>query len=198
MGITAITIENFKGIREPVRVELKPITLLFGPNSAGKSTIVQALHYASEVFEKQNLNPDRTLTGGDSVDLGGFRNFVHKHDTSRPIRLGFDFRFTSDTAHSFPSIANSLRPESAESEHFLNFYWDLSEDVLEPWLEVTIRWSPFLNRPIICSYKTGFGEKLFAEIIASEDGKRRSLSYLDLKNVLFLRQKMVKVLFTHI
>jgi hypothetical protein len=31
MSITAITIENFKGIREPVRVELKPITLLFGP-----------------------------------------------------------------------------------------------------------------------------------------------------------------------
>jgi predicted ATPase len=37
--------ENFKGISEPVRVELKPITLLFGANSVGKSTIVQVLHY---------------------------------------------------------------------------------------------------------------------------------------------------------
>ncbi len=35
MIIKALTIENFKGIREPVRVEFKPITLLFGPNSAG-------------------------------------------------------------------------------------------------------------------------------------------------------------------
>jgi predicted ATPase len=35
MKITAITIENFKGISEPVRVELKPITLLFGANSVG-------------------------------------------------------------------------------------------------------------------------------------------------------------------
>lgn len=43
MSITAITIENFKGIENPVRIELKPTTLLFGPNSAGKSTIVQAL-----------------------------------------------------------------------------------------------------------------------------------------------------------
>ncbi len=36
MIIKALTIENFKGIREPVRIEFKPITLLFGPNSAGK------------------------------------------------------------------------------------------------------------------------------------------------------------------
>ena len=42
--ITAIEIENFKGVRDRVRVELKPITLIFGANSSGKSTILQALH----------------------------------------------------------------------------------------------------------------------------------------------------------
>lgn len=31
MPITAITIENFKGIRDLVCVNLKPISLLFGP-----------------------------------------------------------------------------------------------------------------------------------------------------------------------
>src|SRR5437899_13049360 len=41
-GITSITIENFKGISQPVKVALRPITLLFGANSAGKSTIIQA------------------------------------------------------------------------------------------------------------------------------------------------------------
>ncbi len=40
MPITAITIQNFKGIKGPARIELKPITLLFGPNSSGKSTVV--------------------------------------------------------------------------------------------------------------------------------------------------------------
>ena len=43
MRITAIEIENFKGISDRVRVDLKPITLLFGANSAGKSTILHAL-----------------------------------------------------------------------------------------------------------------------------------------------------------
>ena len=48
MIIKALTLENFKGIAEPVRIEFKPITLLFGPNSAGKSTVLQALVYARE------------------------------------------------------------------------------------------------------------------------------------------------------
>jgi AAA15 family ATPase/GTPase len=59
MIIKALTIENFKGISNPVRVEFKPITLLFGPNSAGKSTIVQALHYAREVLVRQIDKSDR-------------------------------------------------------------------------------------------------------------------------------------------
>ena len=62
MGITAITIENFKGIKEPVRVELKPITLLFGPNSAGKSTIIHALHYAHELgIVHRDIKPSNLL-----------------------------------------------------------------------------------------------------------------------------------------
>src|SRR5438270_3595608 len=88
--ITAIQIENFKGIRDPVRIELKPITLLFGPNSAGKSTILHALHYAREVFERRNLDADQTAAGGKFIDLGGFRNLVHGHDLARPVILRFD------------------------------------------------------------------------------------------------------------
>ena len=85
MKIKAITIENFKSISEPVRIEFKPLTLLFGPNSAGKSTIIQALHYIREVLEFRRLDVDKTISGGDFIDLGGFDNFVHGHDTSRKV-----------------------------------------------------------------------------------------------------------------
>src|SRR5260370_30714598 len=88
--ITAIEIENFKGIRDRVRIDLKPITLLFGPNSAGKSTILHALHYAREIFERRNLDADRTAAGGKFVDLGGFQNLVHQRDLSRPVIVRFD------------------------------------------------------------------------------------------------------------
>ena len=91
--ITAIEIENFKGIGERVRVPLKPITLLFGANSSGKSTIVQAVHLGHEIFERHNLDPDRTLLGGDAVELGGFANVVHGHDVRTAVRLVFEIDF---------------------------------------------------------------------------------------------------------
>jgi len=85
--ITKIAIENFKGIRDRVEVELRPITLLFGPNSAGKSTILHALHYAREIFERHNLDADQTIAGGRYVDLGGFHSFLHQGKEREPQKV---------------------------------------------------------------------------------------------------------------
>src|SRR5690606_16394738 len=94
--IKKLEIKNFKGIGDPgVEVEFKPITLLFGPNSAGKSTIIQALHYAREIFLRKNFNPTSVLSGGSILNLGGFRNIVHNHNIENTITLKFDFDLDS-------------------------------------------------------------------------------------------------------
>ena len=41
------------------------------------------MHYAREVFERHNLDADQTIAGGPYVDLGGFRNFIHRQ---KPVR----------------------------------------------------------------------------------------------------------------
>ena len=94
--ITRIELENFKGARERVILRLRPLTFLFGPNSAGKSTVIQALHYAFEVLLKGNLNAGTTTRGGTAVDLGGFRSLVHGHDLGRSIRIRLDFTIDGD------------------------------------------------------------------------------------------------------
>ena len=88
--ITAVEIENFKGIGRPMRVEFRPITLLFGNNSAGKSTVLHALCYAHEILSHRNVDVHETQIGGDRIDLGGFRNLVHAHEPARPVRLRFE------------------------------------------------------------------------------------------------------------
>jgi hypothetical protein len=112
--ITKIAIENFKGIRDRLEFELKPITLLFGANSAGKSTILHALHYAREIFERHNLNPDRTISGGKYVDLGGFDGFVHGKDRTLEVCLGIsvDLRETSLPASDIDFAAASMLLEA--------------------------------------------------------------------------------------
>ncbi len=102
--ITSITIENFKGIGAPVTIPLKEFTLLFGKNSVGKSTIIEALLLMNDWM--QNLGPDLdTLTlGGDAVHLGGFKRFVHGHDLARKIRIRVDFKLGSETLPRCPQV----------------------------------------------------------------------------------------------
>ena len=69
MLIRSLTLQNFKGIRDQVRIEFKPITLLYGPNSAGKSSIIQSLHYLHDILTRHNLDPDRTRLGAGFIDL---------------------------------------------------------------------------------------------------------------------------------
>jgi hypothetical protein len=56
MPITAVTLENFKGIQEPVRIEFRPITLLFGPNSSARTMIQLAMNHARDIIELQSAN----------------------------------------------------------------------------------------------------------------------------------------------
>src|SRR5271169_5429865 len=97
MRLTAIELENFKGIGPRQRIELKPITLLFGPNSAGKSTILHALHYMREILERKNVDPDVTIAGG-LLDLGGFKSVIHKHDLSEALCIKLEVDFSPFTA----------------------------------------------------------------------------------------------------
>ena len=46
-SILELTLGGFQVFAEPVTFPLGPITLLFGPNSAGKSAIADALHVLS-------------------------------------------------------------------------------------------------------------------------------------------------------
>jgi hypothetical protein len=54
--ILAIELENFQSITERVRIDLKPITLLYGPNSAGKSAVFDALTLVRTLLYPKQFN----------------------------------------------------------------------------------------------------------------------------------------------
>lgn len=180
MIITALTIENFKGIREPVRIEFKPITLLFGPNSAGKSTIVQALHYIREILERNNIDADRSLGADESFDLGGFRNLVHNHDLNRRIRFRIEMKIEQGELPEYQNIwLKKHDPEIAWTE-VSGDSWDVSEliDIESLRIDLEVGWSFILERPLLYEYSTGFNGSPFASITCSNDGKGVRISRL--------------------
>jgi len=85
--ITELGIGNFKAFGDTQRVPIKPLTLIFGANSSGKSSIIHALLLAHHAMETGEYDVRQTKLAGDMVDLGGFRSYVHRHDSSKTVNL---------------------------------------------------------------------------------------------------------------
>ena len=90
MIIASLHLANFKAFGASQRIPLRPITLLYGANSAGKSSVLHGLALAHHAIETGRLDTDRTQIGGESIDLGGFRQYVHGHDSEKQVHLGFE------------------------------------------------------------------------------------------------------------
>ena len=103
MALRKITLKNFKSIGEEAQtIELAPYTLLFGPNSAGKSTLMQALVYLHELLRNGTRDLSKTELGGDAVDLGGFLNVVHNRDPHRDIFFTLEFDIDESLLEFYP------------------------------------------------------------------------------------------------
>ncbi|MDY3561972.1 AAA family ATPase [Gemmata sp. JC673] len=161
--ITAVEIENFKGVRERTRIEVRPITLLFGPNSAGKSTLLHALQLAREVFTRRNLDVDVTDGGANFIDLGGFRNYVHGRDLTKAITLRFDLDLSStDFLTGYPITEFKLPiPDRNGDERDVS---TIGDDIRSGWVEIVIRWSNLTNRPYLSQFSVGYDGEGFAQI----------------------------------
>jgi hypothetical protein len=79
--IRFIGLQNFKGYRE-ASIPLAPITLFFGPNSAGKSTVFQVLYLLKQTLQFAPKDvPLLFRCDNGYVDLGSFEDVIYDHDT---------------------------------------------------------------------------------------------------------------------
>lgn len=66
-------IANFKAFGPHMQtVSLRPLTLVFGPNSAGKSSLIHSLLWAKDVLATGDPNVRKPSAASGQVDLGGF------------------------------------------------------------------------------------------------------------------------------
>ncbi|MBD2447399.1 DUF3696 domain-containing protein [Nostoc sp. FACHB-152] len=89
--ITGFRISNFKAFADTQYIPIRPLTLIYGANSSGKSSVLHSLLLAHHAITNEGeLDVYRTEAGGDSVDLGGFGQYVHKRDRTRLVEWAID------------------------------------------------------------------------------------------------------------
>lgn len=71
-----IVVEGFKSIGQRVEVEVRPLTLLAGANSSGKSTLMQSLLLLKQTLEA-NFDPGPLLLNGPNVRFTSADQLLH-------------------------------------------------------------------------------------------------------------------------
>lgn len=93
---TTLHLTNFKAWRDTGELKLKPVTMLLGTNSSGKSTLIQSLLLLKQTVQ----SPDRTVhlnLGGDEVNdlfnFGSFDDVLNQAaEAPRQFSVAFDFK----------------------------------------------------------------------------------------------------------
>lgn len=91
--LTSLRIQNFKAWQDTGPVRLAPLTVIFGANSAGKSSLGHLLL----ALKQTALSTDRrrALHLGDTnslIDLGTYNDCIFEHDLAKPLNFHLEWR----------------------------------------------------------------------------------------------------------
>lgn len=91
--LTGIGLRNFKAFGDEMQeAPLSKITLIYGPNSGGKSSIIQALLMLKQSLRDNYPYRERLLVPrGEYTDLGSFQSLMHRHDLERELRISLKY-----------------------------------------------------------------------------------------------------------
>lgn len=91
--LTRLHIRNFKAWHDTGPIRLAPLTVIFGTNSAGKSSLghlMLALQQTSRSSDRRRALALGRV--GATVDLGTFEDVIHGHDLSLPLEFALGWR----------------------------------------------------------------------------------------------------------
>lgn len=85
MVIRELRVQNYKGFRDAQRVELRPLTLFYGENSAGKSALVRLLPWIAESMADPRPGP---MMDGEVAREALWFDLVYAGNPTQPVTLG--------------------------------------------------------------------------------------------------------------
>ena len=93
LRLESIQIRNLRSLKDTVKIKLKPITVLVGKNSVGKSTFLRSFPLIRQSCEKHKRAP--ILWYGKLVDFGDFKTALNRSIIKGEENfIGFNFEFS--------------------------------------------------------------------------------------------------------
>ena len=105
-GITRIAVEGFKSIAERQEIEIRPLTILAGANSSGKSSIMQPLLMLKQTLEA-TYDPGPLKIDGPNVTFTSTEQFLSRTQKQPGITVEIQWRTIRSLALRF----RKMRPE---------------------------------------------------------------------------------------
>ena len=130
-----IGLKNFRSISNAT-VELAPLTVIYGKNGSGKSSLIYGLLTLRNFLSNPNQNMP-SLFSYPSIQLGGFNEVVHGHNN----RLGMDLsvqvssreklsaKYTLSLGEAGGQTRISFNNSQPESENAQGYQWNMPDEM---------------------------------------------------------------------
>jgi AAA15 family ATPase/GTPase len=82
--LSKLRIKNFKSWKDTGEINMAPITMFFGGNSSGKTSLLQFLLMLKQTAESRSYS-GQVLNFDGIVNLGNFKDVVRDHENKNSI-----------------------------------------------------------------------------------------------------------------
>lgn len=182
MRITKITLENFRSFKAAQAIELAPVTLLFGPNSVGKSSILMALAYVRQILSHGHCDPQHLDALGRRA-IGGFRALVYGQDTARSIRIRLDFESGLTPFSYYDADVSEMLNHVQASVVLMD---DFGGSITHGAVELEIAWSERYQWAYVREYRVWINGGYIGCIHSSDDRRNTVIRELNTRHPLLL------------
>jgi len=184
MRITKISLTNFRSFKSTQSIELAPVTLLFGPNSVGKSSVLMALAYVQQILRKGHCNPQRLNALGDKT-IGGFRSLVYGQDTTQSIKIRLYFEAGNTLFDNYATDAMDMSNVMGRGPEVVAMT-DFGGSIETGAVEFEISWSNQHKNAFVKNYRVWINGQYIGCVTSNEDQNNTVIKELNTRHPLLL------------
>jgi predicted ATPase len=179
MKLTKLSLTNFRSFGETQSIDFAAVTLLFGPNSVGKSSVLMALFYLQQILSKGQCDPLRIEALGDKY-VGGFKNLVNGRDLNKSITIKVEYEKSDDIGSSYAYLADLI-----ENQRGLELD-SPTADAKSVGIELEISWSASAQTAYVSCYRLWLDGEEISELTSDAGLKQPMVTGLNYLHPLLL------------